>query len=477
MRTKGNLFGIMCPAWKRCIRMILKHRDRELLRFEWVEPQGVHVLSVNEAERKFLPLEMKGVATDETLWQWLTRRTVPRNRRNIEELMAHIGLNSRNIRGIISLCRGLSLNDVYWVDDDNSHGTWSGVNLYENPFSEAISLVAFSGVGPDFRGQWTSSPEFTTNGMLAKCWRRVGNDVVLYKSGTEGASNTGFEPYSEYYASQIAEVLGLDHVPYGLSRFKGRLCSTCKLFTSDKYGYIPSGRLVSRDEALADSRFADIFFFDAIIFNTDRHMGNFGYLIDNDTNEIVGAAPIFDNGYGLFSLALDREGDTHDEFCDLRKFVKRVNPALYMKWLGFNGGLKKSMLDRLKALTGFRLKRHPRYNLSTRRIDAINDFLQKRIKHIFEYGEKADELLAIPDGSCTVNHANLKIECTVSSDSLAYQIKQNMRADPFITKTELSEILNVSPRWIARKMKDLQDAGEIKRMGANKNGYWLVVSG
>lgn len=469
------MFGIMCPAWERYVRMILKHRDRELLRFEWIEPQGVRVLSVNEAERKFLPLEMKGVATDESLWLWLTHRTVPRNRRNIEELMARLGLNSRNIRGIISLCRGLSLNDVYWVDDENFHGSWSEVNLYENPFSEAISLVAFSGVGPDFRGQWTSSPEFTTNGMLAKCWRRVGNDVVLYKSGTEGASNTGFEPYSEYYAAQIAEVLGLDHVPYGLSRFKGRLCSTCKLFTSDKYGYIPSGRLISREEALADSRFADIFFFDAIIFNTDRHMGNLGYLIDNDTNEIVGAAPIFDNGYGLFSLALDREGDTHDEFCDLRKFVKRVNPALYMKWLGFNGGLTKTMLDRLKVLKGFRLKRHPRYNLSTRRIDAINDFLQKRINHIFEYGEKADELLAISNELCTVNPATPKMECTVSSDSLAYQIKQNMKADPFITKTELSEILNVSPRWIASKMKVLQEAGEIKRMGADKNGYWDVL--
>ena len=179
--------------------MILKHRDRELLRFEWIDPQGVRVLSVNEAERHFLPLEMKGVATDEALWTWLTRRTVPRNRRNIEELMARLGLNSRNIKGIIGICRGLSLNDVYWVADDDFHGTWAEINLYENPFSEAISLVAFSGAGPDFRGQWTSSPEFTTNGMLAKCWRRIGNDVVLYKSGTDGASNTGFEPYSEYY--------------------------------------------------------------------------------------------------------------------------------------------------------------------------------------------------------------------------------------------------------------------------------------
>ena len=457
--------------------MILKHRDRELLRFKWIEPQGVRVLSVNESERRFLPLEMKGQATDETLWTWFTRRTVPRNRRHIEELMARLGLNSRNIRGIISLCRGLSLNDVFWIAEDDFKGTWAEVNLYKNPFSESISLVAFSGEGPDFQGRWTSSPEFTTNGMLAKCWRRINNNVLLYKSGTEGASNTGFEPYSEYYAAQVAERMGLDHVPYGLSRFKGYLCSTCPLFTSDKYGYIPAGRLVSRDEALADPRFAEIFFFDAIIFNTDRHMGNFGYLIDNDKNEIAGAAPIFDNGYGLFSLALDREGDVHDEFGDLRKFVDRVNPALYVNWLGFPGGITQTMRERLKSLKGFRLKRHPKYNLPARRISAIDDFIQQRLNSILEFGTKADDLLKLKTEPCTVNFPNGDLECSVNSDSLAYQIKQNMLADPFITKMELSELLNVSPRWIAKKMKDLQQAGEIKRVGADKNGYWLVASG
>ena len=455
--------------------MVLRHRDRELLRFEWVEPQGVRVVSVNEAERRFLPLEMHGVANDETLWTWLTRRTVPRNRRNIEELMARIGLSSRNVKGIIELCRGLSLNDVYWVVPDGCEDSWKDFNLYENDFSNAIAQMAFSGVGPDFREQWTSSPEFTTNGMLAKCWRRIDGNVLLYKSGTEGASNTGFEPYSEFYASQIAEAMGLGHVAYGLSRFKGRLCSTCPLFTSDRYGYVPAGRVVSRDEALADPRFADIFFFDAVIFNTDRHMGNFGYLVDNDTNEIVGAAPIFDNGYGLFSLAIDRAGDQYDEFVDLRKFVSRVTPALYSKWLEFPRGLAADMKARLSALKGFRITRHSKYNLSARRISAIEDFIQKRIREITEYGAKADEMLAISRKQCTVNRAIDADECTVKSDSLGIQIKQNMRADPFITKMELSEILQVSPRWIARKIKALQLAGDIRRVGADKNGYWDVL--
>ena len=462
--------------------MILKHRDRELLRFEWIEPQGVRVVSVNDAERKFLPLEMKGVASDETLWTWPTRRTVrrivPKHRHYIQMMLGNLGIFHKDTKAIIDICKGLSLNDVYWIVPDGFSGKWKDYNLYDNEFSKTLAVMAFTG---GFRGEFdagkesSSSPEFTTNGMLAKCWRRIAGNVVLYKAGTEGASNTGFEPYSEFYASQIAETLGLNHVEYGLSKFKGRLCSTCSLFTSDKYGYIPAGRIVSKDEALADSRFADIFFFDALIFNTDRHMGNFGYLIDNDKNEIVGAAPIFDNGYGLFSLALDRVGDTHDEFYDLRRFTSRVNPALYLKWLGFPGGVTSSMKKRLEALKGYRITRHPKYNLSARRISAIEDFLQNRIAKIAEYGEKADEFIAISQKECTVNRASGAEECTLNSDSLELQIKQNMRADPFITKMELAELLQVSPRWIARKMKELQAAGEIRRVGADKNGWWDVL--
>ena len=100
------------------------------------------------------------------------------------------------------------MNDVHWVVPDNFSGAWEDYNLYENEFSSAIAQMAFSGMGVDFDEEWTSSPEFTTNGMLAKCWRRMDGDVVLYKAGTEGAANTGFEPYSEYYASQFAEAMG-----------------------------------------------------------------------------------------------------------------------------------------------------------------------------------------------------------------------------------------------------------------------------
>ena len=75
--------------------------------------------------------------------------------------------------------------------------------------------------------------------MLRKCWRRENGVVRLYKGGTEGASNAGNEPYSEYYAAQIAQLLGINAIPYGLSKWKNTLCSTCALFTSKDLSYSP----------------------------------------------------------------------------------------------------------------------------------------------------------------------------------------------------------------------------------------------
>ena len=262
--------------------------------------------------------------------------------------------------------------------------------------------------------------------------------------------------------------MGLDHVEYSLNKFKGCLCSTCNIFTSDKFGYLPAGRILSVDEALNDERFADIFFFDALIFNTDRHLGNFGYLVDNDTNEIVGVAPIFDNGYGLFSLALYRPGDKLDEFSDLAKYISRVKPALYSKWLGFPGGITKTMLERMKALKGFRFKKHKYYNLPQDRLSTIEKFLQKRILQIEEFGAKADEQFKVSAKSGTVN--------PVHGESLALQIIANLKADPFVSYDELSELMGVPRRTIARRIKELADAGRIRRIGAAKNGHWEILS-
>lgn len=458
--------------------MILKHRDTEVLRFEWLEPQGVRIVSVNESAKRFLPLDLHGEATDEGLWRWLRHRAVPKHRAYVDQFLSRLGIRNGDLRAIVGFSRGLSLNDVHWVVDDGDTATWGGVNLYANRFSETLAYMAFTG-GDGTVEMGSTSPEMTTNGMLAKCWRQIDGKPVLYKGGTEGAANSGFEPYSEFYAAQVAEAMGLDFVPYGLSKFKGRLCSTCAAFTSDRYGYLSAGRYATREEALSDSRFADIFLFDAVICNPDRHLGNFGYLIDNDTNEIVGAAPIFDNGYGLFSLALYKN-KYKDEFADLRGFAAARTPALYCPWLNIPGGITSAMKERVRRLRGFRFKRHAHYNLPTERLRKLEDFLQTRIAEIENFNADNLEKVETSDCDCTIKNKNSEAVCTlkpVDSDSLLRQIKANVKADPFITVDELAEILQVSRRTVASAMGRLVGAGEIERRGSRKTGFWSLCPG
>ena len=141
---------------------------------------------------------------------------------------------------------GLSLNDVYWVVPEDFDGKFADYNLYDNRFNRILSQIVFTGYGSSVKSSLLSSPEFTTNGMLPKCWRRINGKIELYKGSTSGFSNNGFEAYSEYYAWQIAKVLKIDAVEYNLHFWKNTLCSTCELFTSKKYSFVPVGRLVTK---------------------------------------------------------------------------------------------------------------------------------------------------------------------------------------------------------------------------------------
>ncbi len=85
--------------------------------------------------------------------------------------------------------------------------------------------------------------------MLPKAWRLIeGDGIYLYKGGSSGASNTGREPYCEYYASQIVETMQLNAVHYDLENWKGLTASKCPLFTSVDASYIPIGRVVRTSE-------------------------------------------------------------------------------------------------------------------------------------------------------------------------------------------------------------------------------------
>jgi len=187
------------------------------------------IIEVNNEKRKLFPLDL--TLTGEGVVKWLENRIIPKNRAFVDEILKSLNLSVGNTKGIIDVCKGLSLNDSYWIVPQGFNGAFAQYNLYENRFSEILSLVAYTGVWQS-HGAFTTSPELTTNGMLPKAWRLIeGDGIYLYKGGSSGAANTGQEPYSEYYACQIASAIGLNAVTYDLENWKGILALKCKLFT------------------------------------------------------------------------------------------------------------------------------------------------------------------------------------------------------------------------------------------------------
>jgi len=122
------------------------------------------------------------------LAKWLKHRTIPRNRAYVHNFLSKCGLNLNRPINIIKVSKGLSLNDCYWVVEEGFDGKFCDYNLYDNRFSQILALIAFTGYGSSIRSSLASCPEFTTNGMLPKCWRRESGQIKLFKGGTSGAS-------------------------------------------------------------------------------------------------------------------------------------------------------------------------------------------------------------------------------------------------------------------------------------------------
>lgn len=368
---------------------MLRLYDTDMLTFDLseqgIEGLKVKILWINDAKEHLLPLEME--RTDSGVLKWLQKRVIPKNRAYVAEILKTFGLSINDTKGIIDICKGLSLNDSYWVVPRDFTGTFAQYNLYENRFSEILSLVAYTGIGQS-DAAFTTSPELTTNGMLPKAWRFIpGEGIYLYKGGTFGAANTGNEPYSEYYASQVAQAMGLNAVTYELENWKGITASRCKLFADIDTAYIPIGRIVreGRLKACLDyykelgegpyEQVKSMLVFDAVIYNEDRHFGNFGVLRDNHSGEIIGAAPVFDNGLSLFNFAMP------DDFKDLDSYAKTRGTPYGVSFESICREVMGPVQARqLRRLIGFTFRRHPKLNLPEYRLQAIEKHMQSRVQ-------------------------------------------------------------------------------------------------
>lgn len=339
----------------------LKQYDKTLIKFEIVsnhlEGVGCRIISVDKDSEYLLPYGL--TVSGDGILSWLKHRVLPKNREFAVQICSHCSLSENDYLGIIKASKGLSLNDCYWVVEQGFQGGFKEYNLYENEFDRNLSGIAFTGCGNRTNRKLILSPEFTTNGTLRKAWRRLNKKISLYKGGSS-------EPYSELYATQIADTMCIQHVAYGLTKWKGTLCSTCELFTDINTSFVTIHKFVRKYNLLniADflkslgshfyDDFVDMIVFDALICNTDRHYGNFGLLVDSKTNKPIKFAPIFDNGQSLFNRA------TEKDLFNLNEYAKTRFPACSNVTFGdlVKNFISERQIKKLRKMQNFKFIKH-----------------------------------------------------------------------------------------------------------------------
>lgn len=301
------------------------------------------------------PFNPESISESQILW-WLRNRALPLNRAYARDILRASGISHISLGAIINISSLASLHDNYWLREYKENKSWNKTNLYRNPIHDTIAKVAFgNGATYTVSGKQTS-PEYTTNGSLAKCWlvtkRR---SFVLRKAN--GHYN---EAYNEYYCSQILHQMGLKHVEYTLSKHKGQIVILCDNFNTEDIGFVPFSHFwkYSLDfESILSyisstfnhsivSDFKKMILFDCVVCNEDRHSNNFGFLINNNTNEVISLAPIFDNGVSLI------------DSCDMSYSAFKVTQHQLLRYLL---DTDESLLGILKNIAD--ITQHPSHRL------------------------------------------------------------------------------------------------------------------
>ncbi|MBD5455814.1 MAG: HipA protein [Lachnospiraceae bacterium] len=360
----------------------LMNKNNQIAVFEKSEGKLINGFTLISAIKEKLPLGFQDLDT------WLDKRQAAKHREHLRQLMAQCGCLSSE--GFIRITHATSLNDTFWVKEAAEKVTWEEISLYRNEFNEVISKISFEGTGLFEIDFSTTTPEFSTEGCFEKCWKREDNNIYLYKRGSTGARNAGLEPYSEFYAGQIGRILCKDFVDYSLTTLHKKTASKCILFTSEEDGFTSLSNLFQRrmtpNEMLeyysrigSEDAFRRMIVFDAVTFNTDRHMGNHGVIFDNDTLTVKRMAPVFDNNQSMLPYAEE------DDFLHIADYLKSKIPRIGEDFVNIaKAAMTSEIRSDLINLQGIKFSYADSSRFTRQRLSAIEKIINDQIRGILD---------------------------------------------------------------------------------------------
>lgn len=269
------------------INFILMNKDVEVLRFRYVYEDGDYYFE-ELAAYGILPISFEDINS------WISTRRSPMSRRRLSREL------SKNLTDLeyLQTTHAVSLNDTFWVKEEKSDLTWSRVSPYTNQITDIQSHEMCLGDNV--------SPEFSTNGVFPKCWINKSDGIYLIKGGS--IENNYIEPLLEIASSEVYNSLCSDSVTYSIYNGCSTITDKSLLFTDENIGMISLAQYVRRTKmylreikefmsnysAESVELLRSMLVSDMVTMNTDRHLGNIGLYIENDTQKVIGMSKIYD---------------------------------------------------------------------------------------------------------------------------------------------------------------------------------------
>lgn len=172
------------------------------------------------------------------------------------------------------------------------------VNLYDNSLNEAVVELSLRGKPMTVTNQ-ELAPDLSTKGCFPKAWIRREKDFILLKDGGEEVVQ------KELLASNLCQCFDFKQVKYEEGSYDGQKVTKSKIVTSQKYSivskmafeiYAQNHDLDIREECIRIDKetYYGMNILDYLVGNIDRHPENWGFLVDNQTNEYVSLYPVMD---------------------------------------------------------------------------------------------------------------------------------------------------------------------------------------
>ena len=301
----------------------LMKKDYPIIGLNINEEGKIQNISKNTKYGEYLPLAYRN--DTKGLQKWWNERSTPSTQGFIEKILKEQGLSCPSEYLMNNL--GLSLTDHYWIKPVDSNLTWKSVNLFENDFKNEILFQHTETPNKTL----SYSPNSSLQGNLEKSWNILNGERVLIKGNHDERS---IEAINEVIASKLHQMQKYEnYTEYELLKVHDKEYTYgcySKLFTSNELSLVSAHDLLSSEkqpndlssyefliklavshgiqEEIVRSQLEYQIMTDFILTNTDRHMNNIAFLMD-ENNKLISMAPIFDTGKSLFVDQYDI-GDT-----------------------------------------------------------------------------------------------------------------------------------------------------------------------